>query len=228
MTGGDGMAYFDKRFFEFFEGLAMDNSKSYFDANRRKYQEAVREPFVELVGDMIIRIREHEPELAISPKDAMFRINRDIRFSKDKTPYKTHMAAAISRGGRMDHQAPGFYFHLGVDEAHAGGGVYMPDKDAIHKVRAHIMRDDEGFARAIDDPAFKDAYGQVQGDRLRRVPPEFKEAARVQPYVANKQWYYMTEMDPEVVLSDDLADTLMDLYVAGQSVAGFLGEALSR
>ncbi len=222
------MAYFDKRFYQFFEGLAMDNNKAYFDANRKMYHEAVRDPFTELVGDMIERLKEDDPLLDIQPKDAIFRINRDIRFSKDKTLYKTHMAAAISRGGRKDHQYPGFYFHLGADRVHAGGGVYMPDKDAVHKVRTHIAMDPEGFARAIDEPVFKRTFGEVQGDRLKRVPPEFKEAAEVQPYVANKQWYYMAEKDPAIIVSDDLVDRLMEIYQASSPVTGFLRDALSR
>jgi uncharacterized protein (TIGR02453 family) len=222
------MAYFDERFYGFFEGLALDNSKAYFDANRRTYHEAVRDPFTELVADMIERLKEHDPKLDIRPRDAIFRINRDIRFSKDKTPYKTHMAAAISRGGRKDHGYPGFYFHLGADGVHAGGGVYMPDKEAVNRVRTAIARDPGGFARAIDDPLFKGTYGQLQGDRLKRVPPEFKEAAEDQPYVANKQWYYMADLDPEVVVSDDLADELLDRYQAAEGVTGFLRDALTR
>lgn len=204
----------------------MDNSKAYFDANRKMYQQAVREPFVQLVGDMILLVSEHQPELDIRPKDAMFRINRDIRFAKDKTPYKTHMAAAISRGGRMDHRHPGFYFHLGLDRVQAGGGIYMPDKGTVHRVRTAVARDPEGFEMAIGDPVFKRTYGEVQGERLERVPPEFKEAAKTQPYVANKQWYYTTEMEPTVILSDDLADVLMDHYLAARGVAAFLGGSL--
>ncbi len=206
----------------------MDNSKAYFDARRKMYQVAVREPFVELVGDMIMRIREYEPEVDIAPKDAIFRINRDIRFSKDKSPYKTHMGAHISRGGRKDHQYPGHYFQLGHDKVMVAGGVYMPDKDGVQKVRAHIARDPEGFDRAVNDPAFKRTFGKVQGDRLKRVPSEFKEAAVTQPFVANKQWYNMVEIDPGVIVTDELPDVLMDRYLAGQVVAAYLREALSR
>jgi uncharacterized protein (TIGR02453 family) len=222
------MAYFDERFMGFFEGLAIDNSKAYFDENRKVYEQAVREPFKELVADMIVRIQEHEPELDIEPKDAIFRINRDIRFSKDKTPYKTHVGAHISRGGRTNHQYPGFYFHLSNDNVKVAGGVWSPDKEGVYKVRSRIAEDPEGFAGAIDDSTFKKTFGQVDGDRLKRVPPEFKEAALVQPYVANKAWYYMTEFDPDVIVTDGLPDALMDRYMAGQSVTLFLRDALSR
>ena len=220
------MAYFDKRFYQFFEGLAMDNSKAYFDANRKVYEQAVREPFKELVGDMIMRVREREPEIAIEPKDAIFRINRDIRFTKDKSPYKIHVGAHISRGGRKNHQYPGFYFQLSHVGAMVAGGVWMPDKEGVHRVRSRIARDPEGFDLVIDDRVFKETFGEVQGDRLKRVPPEFKEVFEVQPYVANKQWYYRADIGPEVIVSNDLSDTLMEYHRAGQGVAGYLREAL--
>ncbi len=222
------MAYFDKRLYEFFEGLALENSKAYFDKNRKVYEEAVREPFKELVADMIMRIREHEPEMDIEPKDAIFRINRDIRFSKDKTPYKTHVGAYVSRGGRKDIQYPGFYFQLSNEGVMVGGGVYMPDKDGIQRVRTHIARDPGGLSKVMDDPAFKGTFGEVQGDRLKRIPPEFKEAFEVQPYVANKAWYYTANIAPEVILADDLPDQLMDRYMTGQGVTAYLRDALSR
>ncbi|UCC92476.1 MAG: DUF2461 domain-containing protein [Thermoplasmata archaeon] len=221
------MAYFDKRFLGFFEGLAMDNSKAYFDANRKVYEQSVRNPFKELVADMILRLREHEPEIDLEPKDAIFRINRDIRFSKDKTPYKTHVGAHISRGGRKDHTYPGFYFQLSHTGAMVAGGVWGPDKEGIHRVRTHIARDPSAFDRVVSDKAFKETFGEVQGDRLKRVPPEFKEVFEVQPYVGNKQWYYHADLGAEVVTVDDLPDRLMEVHLAGSSVQAYLREALS-
>jgi uncharacterized protein (TIGR02453 family) len=226
--GGDAMAYFDVRFFQFFEGLGIDNSKAYFDEHRTVYEEAVREPFKELVADMIIRVREHEPELDIEPKDAIFRINRDIRFSKDKTLYKTHVGAHISRGGRKDHKYPGLYFHLSNEGVMVGGGVYMPDKDGVQRIRTEIAKDPDGFAKLMDDPTFKGTFGEVKGDRLKRIPPEFKEAFEVQPYVANKAWYYMANIDPDEIVAEDLPDRLMDVYRDGLDVTVYLRDALSR
>ncbi len=222
------MAYFDKRFFEFFEGLTIENSKAYFDANRKVYEEAVRDPFKELVADLIVRVQEHEPEVMLEPKDAIFRINRDIRFSKDKTPYKTHVGAHISRGGRRDHQFPGLYVQLAADKAAVAGGVYNPERDGVHRIRTRIAQDPEAFDRAMSDPVFKSTFGEVQGDRLKRVPPEFKEVFQVQPYVGNKAWWYWADIDAEVIISDELPEVLMDHYLAGQPVAAFLRDALSR
>ena len=93
-------------------------------------------------------------------------------------------------------------------------------------MRTHIAQDPDDFKRVIDDRVFKETFGEIMGDRLKRVPPEFKEVFEVQPYVANKQWYYHADIGPEVIVSDDLPDTLMEYHSAGQGVAGYLREAL--
>ncbi len=220
------MSYFDNEFMGFFEGLATDNSKVYFDANRKIYERSVKTPFKELVGDMILRMREVEPELAIEPKDAIFRINRDIRFSKDKSPYKTHVSAHISRGGRKDHQHPGLYFHLNHEGGMIGGGVYMPEREGLQRIRTRIADNLDEFSDLIDDPAFKRVYGTIQGDAHKRIPKEFQAAHEVQPLIANKQFYYMADVDPDIVVSDDLADALMDHYLVSRPLAVFLARAL--
>ena len=96
------MAYFTKDFIDFFKELAANNKKEWFDFNRKRYEKSVKQPFAEFVQEMIDRIRADDPKVDISTKDAIFRINRDVRFSKDKTPYKTHMAAIVSARGKKD------------------------------------------------------------------------------------------------------------------------------
>ena len=110
----------------------------------------------------------------------------------------------------------------------AAGGVYMPDKEGVHRVRTHIARYPDEFADVIGEAVFEGTYGDIRRDRLKRIPPEFKDAYEVQPLVANKQWYFMAEMGPDVIVTDRLPEVLMDHYLAGQGVAGFLREALSR
>ncbi len=220
------MAYFDERFLGFFEGLAMDNSKTYFDGQRKIYQEAVRAPFLDLVGDLIVRIREHEPDLAAEPKNAVFRINRDIRFSKDKSPYKTHVGAHISARGRKDMGWPAFYVQLSHEKVMVAGGAYMPSGPEVQRIRQHIARDPQGLTRLLERPAFKEVYGGIQGEALKRVPKEFQDTFEVQPLVANKEWYFMVDREPELALRDDLVDVLMDDYMAGHEVSEYLRDAL--
>ena len=223
---GDDMSYFDQEFMGFFEGLAAENSKAYFDKRRKVYERSVRDPFKELVADLILRMREHEPELAIEPKDAIFRINRDIRFSKDKSPYKTHVSAHISRGGRKDHQYPGTYFHLNHEGGMIGRGVYMPDREGLQRIRTRIANNLDEFAGLVVDPAFKRTFGTIQGDAHKRIPKEFQAAHEVQPLIAKKQYYFMANVEAAEVVSDDLADVLMDHYLVGKPLAEFLSTSL--
>ena len=102
------MAYFTKDFIDFFKELAANNKKEWFDSNRQRYEKSVKQPFAEFVQEMIDRIQPDGPAVYISTKDAIFRINRDIRFSNDKTPYKTYMAALVSAKGKKDKGTPGF------------------------------------------------------------------------------------------------------------------------
>jgi uncharacterized protein (TIGR02453 family) len=106
------MSHFSKDFLAFFEELAGDNNKDWFDANRTRYHEVVKDPWYAFVQQIIDEVRKDDPDLHLEPKQAVFRINRDIRFSKNKQPYKTHVAAVISRGGRKELTYPGLYVHL--------------------------------------------------------------------------------------------------------------------
>ena len=175
---------------------------------------------------MVARIGEHEVDLSQEPRDAIFRINRDVRFSKDKSPYKTHVGAMISSRGRKELGWPGFYIQLSHEGMMVAGGAYMPDKDIIQRIRSRIATDPEAFADVIGRPVFRSVYGGIQGDQLKRVPREFQETYEVQPLVANKQWYFVAEEDPEAILRDDLADQLMERYLAGFEVSEYLRDAI--
>jgi len=222
------MTYFDERFLGFFEGLAIDNSKTYFDERRKLYKEAVRAPFLDLVRDLIVGIREYEPDLAMEPKDAVFRINRDIRFSRDKSPYKTHVGAHISARGRMDMGWPAFYVQLSHEKVMVAGGSYQPSGQEVQRIRQRIASDPQGLSRLLDVPAFKEVYGGIEGEALKRVPREFQETFEVQPLVANKEWYFMADLEPERALREDLFDVLIDHYVAGHEVSEYIRDALRR
>jgi uncharacterized protein (TIGR02453 family) len=220
------MAYFDHAFFDFMNELSANNRKSWFDANRKRYEQAVKAPFKALVEDMILRIHADDPEVMIPAKDAIFRIHRDIRFSPDKTPYKTHVSAVISPAGRKDLGMPGFYFELSADKVRVAGGAHACDKQHLQAIRSTIAAHPEVFNRVISDPEFREKYGTIRGEKNKRIPPEFKEAAKQQPLLYNKQFYYMAELPRELITSEALGDTLMAYYFAGKPVMQFLREAV--
>ncbi len=222
------MSYFTSEYLAFFEELSRKNSKAWFDANRKRYEEHVKCPFETFVDVMIDLIKAEDPEVLITAKDAVFRINKDIRFSKEKTPYKTHMAANVSKEGRRSKEWPGFYFQFGADQLAVGGGTYVVEPPTLLKIRKAIADEVPGFQKLVKAKSFTTAYGSLQGERNKVMPPEFREAVAKEPLIANKQFYYMCNLDPSVLLKNDLPKRLLNYYKAGRDINSFLKRAMGQ
>ncbi|MCH7541341.1 DUF2461 domain-containing protein [Patescibacteria group bacterium] len=221
------MAYFTKEFNDFFKELSQNNNTTWFHKNKKRYEEHVKEPFEDFVAEVISRMQKEDPDIKILPKDAIFRINRDVRFSKDKKPYKEHMAAVVTRDGKKGKDYPGIFFHIGKDGIHVGGGLHRIEAEDIEKARRAISKNMKEFSSLVDDKVFKKKFGGLKGDKNKVVPAEFKNDVEKQPYIANKEFYFMAEYkDPKTVLRDDLADFIMDHYKAGSKLTKFLKDAI--
>src|SRR5258705_8587780 len=163
----------------FLRGLARNNKKPWFEAHRDDYETPIRVPMRALIEEMDVRFARFAPELTGDPKRSMFRINRDIRFSKDKSPYKTHAAcwfrhsAADHRvGGDAEAGSAGLYFHLQPRQSFVGAGIWMPPRPALDKIRDAIADDPGGFGRIIKRPAPRRGYrGLGDETNLKRVAP---------------------------------------------------------
>lgn len=219
------MAYFSQQFIDFFQGLSDNNRKEWFDEHRKTYEKEVKEPFKQFVDMMILRIHAFEPDIQETAKTAIFRINRDIRFSKDKTPYKPHASAAISRGGKKS-SIPGYYFQLSHQGIWVGGGSYFLEKDELYKVRQEIVYETKAFQAVVRDENFRKHFGEVKGEKNKVLPAEFKEIREEEPLVANKQFYYMATLDKSLIKSDELPDVLMGHFEAGRPLNQFLKKAM--
>ncbi|MCP4441045.1 MAG: DUF2461 domain-containing protein [Aureispira sp.] len=223
------MLYFTEDYNNFFKGLARSNSKDWFDVNRKDYEKHVKKAFYKFLGDLIERIKkDYDPNFDLLVKNAVFRINRDIRFSKDKTPYKLHMGAVVSNGGRKNMQIPGMYIQLGVGELWLGGGMYSPSKDNLYKIREYLMQNPKSLDKILADKTFKKFYGELRGTKNKVLPKVFKEAAKEQPLIFNKQFYYMAEYDDESLITrDDFMDWVIEHYEASQKINKWFSEALN-
>ncbi len=210
--------------------LAENNTRAWFQANHDRYEREVRAPFVELVAELIYRLHDLDREIAMEPRDAIFRIARDVRFSRDKSPYKPWMAAAIAPGGRRTGRAPGFYLALRWDGVHVGGGMYEPDKELVPRIRRFIARDGARLARALRSKPYRELFGgELLGERNKRLPAELAAAAPKYPWVANRQWYYYAEYyDPAQITRPDLAEWLLAHFRAALPLHEFLKEAARR
>ena len=220
------MAWFTSDFNQFFKDLAKNNNKEWFDANRKRYEGNVKEPFEAFVAEAIKRIAKHDKRIAIEPKDAIFRINKDIRFSKDKTPYKLERSAIISPSGRQDHSNPGIYFAFGPENVKFYGGCYQPEKDQLYSIREAIMRDGKGFRKAISGKPFLTLFGEVQGEANKVLPPEFKAHMAKEPLMANKQFYVGAEKPAKLVTDAKLMEVFMDHWSAMRPFNDWLTNAL--
>ena len=165
----------------FLRGIKKNNNKEWFEAHRTEYETEVREPMRDLIGEMNERFAKFAPEMYGDPKRSMFRINRDIRFSKDKSPYKTHAACwfhhrrATSRvGSEADAGSGGFYFHLEPGNSFVGGGLWMPPRPQLNKLRDAIAEDPAGFARVAK--GLEKKFGGLSDEAvLTRMPRGFAE-----------------------------------------------------
>ncbi len=220
------MGYLTKEFINFFKELEKNNNKEWFDENRKRYENHVKKPFAKFIDEMIGRINAEDPEVSIQAKDALLRINRDIRFSPDKTPYNTHFGAIISTTGRKDKSIPGIYFRFSAKGIDIYGGAHGVDKNQLQNIRTYIADNLTTFNKVIGDKEFSQKFGELLGEKHKRIPKEFQEIAAKQPLIANKQFYYGATIAAKHITDDYLADTLMDYWKAAAPVKSFLYKAI--
>lgn len=222
------MAYFNQDFLDFFMELAPNNHKEWFDENRSRYHKSVKEPFDAFVKALIIEMRKTNPALnELEAKNCVFRINRDIRFSKDKTPYKLNRSAAISPGGRKDHSEAGLYFEFTPEHVRVYSGVYQPSKEQLLAIREEIADNQTKFKKIITDKKFVETFGEIKGDKNARLPKELKEAGEKQPLIFNKQFYIYHTMSPELILADNLIEELLSIYDISKPFRDFMNKPLA-
>ncbi len=223
------MAFFTPDFLAFFIELAPNNNKDWFDLNRKRYESSVREPFRHFVQHLIDQLALSQPEFkGLEAKDCVFRINRDIRFSKDKTPYKMNVSAIISPNGKKSQAVNGVYFELGPEHVRIYGGVYEIDKDDLLAVREGIAANPDAFKAAYSDKQFVRVFKNILGEKNKIIPKELREAAEIEPLIFNKQWYFYAQFDAEDVLRDDLDKVVLNCYEAGKPVEEFFSKLIKR
>jgi len=213
---------------QFFMDLAPNNNAEWFNINRKRYEKDVKVPFNNLVNALIEELAAIDPNLkGIKASDCIFRINRDIRFSKDKTPYKLQMSAAIAPGGKKNMTYPGFYFEATPEGINIYGGVYMAEKSQLEAIRTHIANNLSEFEKLITEKDFVKKYGgEILGEKQVRLAPELKEAAAKQPLIFNKQFYYKASLDETFLTKENLIDTLCDYFKTAQPLGAFLSKVL--
>ena len=223
------MAFFDPDFIQFFKDLAPNNNKDWFDENRTRYEQIIREPFKAFVDHMIVELTKVNPKFKdLQNKECIFRINRDIRFSKDKTPYKMNVSAIIAEGGRKNYTGEGVYFELGPEYVRIYGGLYQMDKEMLLDLRHGIAKNLSKFKKLYTDKNFEGTYGQIRGDQNKIIPKELREAAQKENLIFNKQFYYFAEFKPEKLLEKDFNKTIVETYKKALPLEQFFSKIIKR
>ena len=223
------MAFFKPDFLQFFIDLAPNNNKEWFDINRKRYEQIIKEPFKKFVQHLIDELsKTDEAYKNLEAKDCIFRINRDIRFAKDKSPYKMMVSAVIAPGGKKSKAINGVYFEFGPEYVRVYGGIYEIEKDDLLIIREGIAGNVAKFQKAYNNPIFTEVFGTILGDKNKIISKELKEAAEKEPLIFNKQWYFYKQFEPEIILSEDLDQVILKCYKAGRPVEEYFNDLINR
>ena len=212
----------------FLRALKRNNRREWFEAHRGDYEAYVRQPMTAIVERLAVDLRAFAPELVASPKVSMYRIYRDTRFSENKTPYKTHIAAVFPTRGLAKHEGAGTYFHVSPDEVWIGGGMYMPQPPQLVAVREHIAGHVKQLRAIVESPGFRRHLGELGGDRLSRVPRGFSRDHPAAEYLKFKHFVAGAEFPPAFASSPAFYKTLLTVFRQVVPLARFLNAPLLK
>ena len=225
------MPYFSKASLDFFTGLRDHNSKVWFEAHREDYERHVKEPMQALVAAMDARFARFAPEIGGDPRRSVFRLHRDIRFAKDKSPYKTHLGASfpwvadMAPDSEISHteHSNGAYFHLQPGNNYAGGGMWQATKARLDAFRDAIVDDESRVRAALEDPAFIAEFGGIEShETLKRVPSGYPPDHPMAEMFRYKDLVFGRRLSDDEVYSPDLPRILAEAYAKATPVFRFL------
>jgi uncharacterized protein (TIGR02453 family) len=230
----DSFTRFTPKAFTFLRGLARNNRKEWFEEHRAAYEGELKRPLALLIEEMDVHLATIAPEIIGSPKKSAFRIHRDVRFSKDKSPYKTHVAcwffhrdAGHGVGGEAAHGGAGFYFHMAPAGSFCGGGIWMPPRPALAKIRQQLVDDLEGFEALVLDKAFKKRFGALDPEgMLTRLPRGFDADHPAGPWLKYQSFTAGCALSQDEVTNAALPKTLAKHFAAMTPVVRWLNAAL--
>jgi len=206
----------------FFRGLARHNNRDWFQPRKSVYEEQVKRPMRELVDALNAELRRFSPEYVTDPDKAIYRIYRDTRFSKDKTPYKEHIAASFRPHGNASHSDAGYYVAVSHKEVAVGGGVYMPDPEVLLSIRQHIAERHQEFRKILAARPVKRLLGELQGEQLSRVPKGFAADHPAADLLRFKRFILYVELPPDLATTPALFTEVLERFRVMKPFLSFL------
>jgi uncharacterized protein (TIGR02453 family) len=219
---------FPKEGLQFLKKLKRNNNRTWFESHKHEYEEYLKLPMQSFIFSLQPHFQSFAPEYDLSPKRSIFRIYRDIRFSNDKTPYKTHIAAHfVLRGKERGFVGSGYYFHIEPGEVFIGGGIYMPESDQLKGIRKAIVQHPEEFLSVLNDRKFKKQFGELEGNKLQRIPKGYDETHPMAEWLKLKQFFVGKSLAESSCYKASLVETIAAVCKDAAPLVKFLNRAVT-
>jgi len=210
---------------KFLKSLKGNNNREWFSDNKNWFQQSSEE-FKSFTSLLIAGINEFDNSIgSVDPKDCIFRIYRDVRFSPNKVPFKTNFGAYIAKGGRKSPYA-GYYFHLDSESSFASGGIYMAPPDVMKRIREDIDLYPEEFLSIVNNRKFKETIHFFDGEKLKRVPQGFDKDSLVAEYLKFKYLTAYQDLSEKDIADKDLLKKTLTIYESIKPLVDFLNRSI--
>jgi uncharacterized protein (TIGR02453 family) len=187
---------------------------------------SAQQDFEKFIFELIKEIRSFDPSIGmVAPKDCIFRIYRDVRFAKDKSPYKTNMGAYIALGGRKSMRA-GYYFHIEPGDSMLAGGLYMPPPDLLFRARQEVYYNFDEFYSIISEKLFVKYFGNVSGEKTKLVPKGFDKEFKGLDFLKFKSYLVMHSIPDDLITSEKLLSHCSDVFKAQKPFNDFFNKVM--
>jgi uncharacterized protein (TIGR02453 family) len=220
----EGAPFTDKTL-AFLRALKRNNDRAWFQAHRNDYETHVKAPMVAAIERLGREFKSFAPDLMADPRKSLYRIWRDTRFSEDKRPLKTNIAAVFPHRDGSRHTSAGLYFEISPAWVFAGGGLYMPESPCLHRIRVRIAENPDAFSEIVTSEAFGN-IGGLQGETLTRVPRGFRSDHPAAQYLKYKQFLGFREWPPELMTSADFWPELLTTFRTVAPLTAYLNVAM--
>ncbi|HTW63029.1 MAG TPA: DUF2461 domain-containing protein [Bryobacteraceae bacterium] len=210
----------------FLRALKRNNRREWFQPRKQLFEQHAKAPMLELVSSINAELAKFAPEYVTEPKKAILRIYRDTRFSSDKTPYKTNIAASFSRRGGERLAAGGFYLSISHETIEVAAGIYHPDREVMLLVRNHIAETHEELKQILANKRTRKLTGGLQGDALSRSPKGFDPEHPAAEFIKMKDWILDVRLDPALATSPRLQSEIVARFRAMAPLLHYLNRPL--
>ena len=218
---------FSRKGIAFLRSLKRNNTRTWFEKRKADYEQLVKLPMQSLISDLKTPFRAFAPEFDLNPKRSIFRIYRDVRFSKDKRPYKTNVAAHfVLRGKPKGVSGSGYYLHIEPGEVYAGAGIYMPAGDQLKKIRRAIADRSDEFLEIVTDRSFAKMFGGLEGETLVRVPAGYGQDHPMAKYLKHKHFFVGRSWPEDQCLKARFVDDVASTFEKATPLVKFLNQAI--